>query len=165
MKKMNKKGFSLLEFLVYLAICSIVSLVLSQWVVTLIKDRNNIRLKNSTKLSLLSSMDCFTRDIYEAPSEQSAWQDMQKDLLSWKKGTKKIKYSYIKNSIYRIVKNNSLLLSHQKASKQIILDNVIDCIFSLKKQDERVIVATIALTIQKGGCKCEQKRTAYIQSQ
>ena len=161
MKQRLKQGFSILEFLIYLAACGVISLILAQWVVMVLKDHHASRLKNSAQLSLLSVLDCFSKDIYSAPTMRSQWNHFKKDKISWHKGRKKITYSFAHNKLYRSVKNNSL---SKKASKQILLEHIINGSFLMQQKGANIIAATIDFSIKKGGQNHAQQRMVLLQN-
>ena len=68
----NKKGSSLLELLIYVAILSILILVMAQMTVTILRTHNSVKLAKDIESAGLSALERMTRDIHNANSINTA---------------------------------------------------------------------------------------------
>ncbi len=159
-------GFSLLEFLIYLGVSSIICMLLCNWVAYSVCAMNKISQQNSIDLTLLCVIDCCARDIYAAPTNSSAWIKQEPQYVLWVQGNMVIGYHYDKKHIMRVAGHydpiSKTFVGKLKRSK--IASHVTQCQFEIQKEQKKIIGVCIECAIQKGETRSNTKGecTHYI---
>jgi len=166
---MNSKdcsfGFSLIEFLVYLMASSMICLLLSNWVVNALYANVIISQKNNVQLSILTTIDCCTRDIMCAPSHKSAWIKTEPQYILWHQLGQAVGYQFDKQQIIRVAgRYNAVTRTVYKKTYSQVVAQVADCQYTLKKNGDSVVEVGIQFSIKKGIIQSECSRNIVLRN-
>lgn len=98
----SKKGFLLIEALIYLILSSLFFLLLFQFVVRTYSNHKNLRHKNSHESELSNLANILTRDIQSASKDIISWKKISNEELIFKVNNIDIGYICNGQKIYRI---------------------------------------------------------------
>ena len=156
---MKTKGFSLIEFLVYLVASITICLLLCSWVVRALHTNALISQKNNVQLSILTAFDCCVRDIICAPPTDNAWLKTEPHYILWHQLDQVIGYQFDKQQIMRVAgRYNAATHSVYKKTRSRIAAQVTDCQYTLKKEGDTIVGVDVQFSIKKGNMQRECNR-------
>lgn len=80
---MKRFGFSLIEFLIYISLFALLSLLVHQWLFgSIVPLKQNVA-HTRIASTLHTASDAFVRDIHMAPKQISQWAFIQPDKIGW----------------------------------------------------------------------------------
>jgi len=151
-----KRAFSLIEFLVYLAVNAILCLVISSWMAGILSRGFLCGQTYSVQLRLLTVIDCFARDIMGAPAAIHSWLKTDKNSIVWQSGGHVTGYQWHKKQLLRIAGTyqNGVL----KTKRSSLASQVSDGSFVMHTLKGRVIGVEIMITVSKNGIDRDTKQ-------
>lgn len=146
-----KNGFTLIEFIIYLMLFSIIVLLTSQWLVLSVGplQKNNNILRDI--VSLHTAHDVFMRDMISAPSHIDQWLERNSDLLIWRKNSTHIGWQIKNNRLIRISGNYDGSQWHKKT--QSLIAHNLDAVFTLHIVQDHVDLIQCDLATKKDNQK------------
>lgn len=144
----HKAGFSLVLFLVYILIFSLISCGICHMIVAIVLPSLHQRRQYQSLLLLESALDLFIRDI--RMNRKNQWKILEQHKIAWNDGQKDIEWHYDDKKIERI----EGIYEHKWKKKytSIIATNLAKASFSYHHNDGRLSGITITV-IQAGGYK------------
>ncbi len=146
---MKHNGFMLMEFLVYLAIFSIIMLALSGMVAKLWIPAMECTRKQTCCIDLVTAHDCFTRDIRIAKAEKKFWKHMSEQAIVFKSGWRDVGWCVKDGDLIRIVGTfNQKKNEWDKQAKSLIVKKIDQISFEIRGEPE---VRSVSFMFGKNG--------------
>ena len=145
----STKGFSLLSFLLYLTLFSIITFFICQAITSLVIPSLISLRKNQSLVALHIASDFFVRDIKTIANEPDAWQIILPHELIWRKkqvdeNANAIGWRFIDN---RLERREGLYEGNWKKVKtRIIAKGLTKVIFSPEKDANHIIAIELSMT-------------------
>lgn len=152
----NKKGFSLISFLVYLLVFSMVTACMCHIITILIIPSFVSLRKNQSVIAMHIATDCFVRDVKNM-KDGDTWNVMFEHELIWPVGDHNIGWSFSDHRLQRkegIYKNG---WSDVKTS--IVAKGLENAVFVVKKDNDQIAGIELTLTAQ---CCPQKPVSCYI---
>jgi len=154
---MNKKrGITLVSFIGYLCIFTIIVTLCFDWAITVLTNQLSQARLHSLLVSAYISRDIFVRDIHSAPSDSSLWKVITSTMLVWQVTDIDIGWRFKDNKLTRIEGiYNTRTQSWKKKTESTAISNIASVSFSIKKRyclkKSRIKQALITLTTNNKG--------------
>ena len=143
----NKKGFSLLSFLAYLMLFSIITLFSCHIVVSLIIPSAGAMRKCQSTIALHIASDLFVRDIRLMKSGTYQWKSISPQELIWSQDTIDVGWCVSGNCLER---REGVYDKGWKSSKtSIVAKNIARGVFTVEQKNNRDMGVELVLTPQK----------------
>ncbi len=136
MKK--RKGVTIIEFLVYLAIFSLIIMISMDWIVRLWQTCLFYSKKRVCLVNLSAAHDMLIRDLQNAPSSAANWKMKTTSQLIWTASTKKdICWMYENNTLVRIEGSyNEKKKQWKKKTKNLVASSIKKANFTCKEEGQ-----------------------------
>ncbi len=143
----HKKGFSLLSFLMYLMIFSIVTLFFCHIITVFIIPSFAVMRKNQSIVALHIASDFFVRDIRSMRNGTHAWKLISPQELIWEREGFAIGWRFYQNSLER---REGIYKDHtwHKTIVSIIAKDIAHLIFTTEKNGDVLIGISLIMTSQ-----------------
>ncbi|MCK5632254.1 prepilin-type N-terminal cleavage/methylation domain-containing protein [bacterium] len=160
-----QKGFTLIEWLIYFFLTTVVLTGLFHFIATMNQQIRILEKKNTSIASLSIVCDAFVRDVSCASQNLATWNEISEKKISWNSNHKKITWQQEKNNIVRIKHEKG------KSRKSIVARNITSITFkpfykkilSNTKKQLSHIVCSITRFIKKQ--PQHFKRVAYLKNE
>ncbi len=139
-----KKGFSLISFLIYLLLFSLVTTFTCHIITTLIIPSFFSLRKTQSLIAIHVATDCFIRDVKNRKEGKYTWNVIQPHELIWQVGDHNIGWSFADNRVERregIYKNG-----WKEVKTSIVAKGVASAIFAVEKHGNDIIGIELSLT-------------------
>lgn len=134
---MRHKGFMLIEFLVYLALFSIIMLALMGMVAQLWIPAMGYTKKQTCRIDLVTAHDCFIRDIKMAKAEKKFWKIISFNALVFTSGEHDVGWLIKEGNLIRIEGIfDSKKAAWDKQVKSLIVKKIDRVFFEVKGDPE-----------------------------
>jgi hypothetical protein len=134
---MLRKGFMLMEFLIYLALFTVIMLALMGMVAQLWIPAMSYTKKQSCRIDLVTAHDCFMRDVKNAKAEKTSWKIISSNTLIFTAGDHDIGWTVKEGDLIRIEGTfNVKKATWQKATKSLIVKDIDKTIFAINGDPE-----------------------------
>jgi len=152
---MKHSGFTLIEFLVYISLFSLIVLLVNQWVaMSLVPMQQSMKRMRSVS-SLHSACEVLVRDIHAGSQAEKKWPILENQKIAWKLKQGALCWEIRDNSLFRsegnfnngtFTKKNENVLSQNINGLFLIKRNrgivqVIEC--SLNNGNERITIVAV----------------------
>lgn len=140
----DKKGFSLISFLIYLLIFSMVTTFICHIITVLIIPSFVSLRKNQSVIAIHIATDCFVRDIKNIKNGHYAWDLISPHELIWQVGNHNVGWSFADNRLERregIYKNG-----WKEVKTSIVAKNLSNALFTVEKINNQIMGITLVLT-------------------
>jgi DNA-binding Xre family transcriptional regulator len=161
-----KKGFFIVEFLVYLVLFTSIMFLLMQLVVSKSSALKLLQDNGNKKIELLATLDSIARILEHAPGELLAYKVNEPDQLIWhcKKDSKDKGFAVQKNVLYFMQGAYNEEYGNWKHKRQTRLMNDLEEIsFSLKRKElcNKEWVQLITVALKDAGNSVEKSVALY----
>jgi len=102
---MNRNGFMLIEFLIYLSILTVILLAVSGLVEKIWIPAMKYTNRQTDHINLVTAHDCFIRDIKMAKAEKKFWKRIHSQAVIFKSGWRDVGWEIKKENLIRSVGN------------------------------------------------------------
>lgn len=140
----DKKGFSLISFLVYLLIFSMVTTFICHIITVLIIPSFISLRKNQSVIAMHIATDCFVRDIKNIKNGQDAWHMISPHELIWSVGDHNVGWSFTDHRLER--REGMYQKGWKEVKTSIIAKNLSKAVFTPEKDHDRIKGITLTLT-------------------
>jgi prepilin-type N-terminal cleavage/methylation domain-containing protein len=133
---MKHSGFTLIEFLVYISLFSIVVLLVNQWVaMSLLPTQKSMKRMRSVS-SLHAASEVLTRDVHAGSQEEQKWYIIEDQKIAWQINQSGICWEIRDNLLFRSEGsfNNGIF---NKNSENLVGQNI-DGSFLIKKKHGKI---------------------------
>ena len=144
-----KTGFSLLSFLLYLLLFTILTTISFHWVITsCIKSMATSRINNSV-INAYMAYDIFMRDARMAPAQEYAWKKITPTGLIWHTKDHDIGWFFEHNMLIRIEgQYNKQKQIWRKKTRSIAAQHITSVIFDVEKSGNEIINIVTVFSIE-----------------
>lgn len=126
-----------MEFLVYLALFTVIMLALTGMVTQLWIPAMSYTKKQSCRIDLVTAHDCFIRDVKTAKAEKSSWKTISSNMLIFSAGDHDVGWTVKEGDLMRIEGAFNLKKgTWEKPIKSLIVKNVDKVFFEVKGDPE-----------------------------
>ena len=134
---MLRRGFMLMEFLIYLALFAVIMLALMGMVAQLWIPAMSHTKRQSCRIDLVTAYDCFIRDVKTAQAEKTSWKIISANAIVFTAGDHDIGWTVKEGNLIRIEGTfNVKKATWQKATKSLIIKNIDKTIFEVRGDPE-----------------------------
>src|SRR3990167_10097373 len=145
----SRKGTTVIEFLVYLALFSFVAACSISWIVGYQQLSSGYQTKRAALINRCTSLDMIARDLQSAPSAADGWYSFLPHEIIWHTETDDIGWLFKDNSLYRCQgRYNAKKKSWTTKNSAIIAKPINKLVFSSTGQQSK---KTISITITNAG--------------
>jgi len=139
-----KKGFSLISFLVYLLLFSLVTTFTCHIITTLIIPSFFSFKKTQSVIAMHIATDCFVRDIKNIKEDKHTWNAISPHELIWQVGDHNVGWSFADNRLERregIYKNG-----WKEVKTSIVAKGVASAVFTIEKSGNDITGIELTIT-------------------
>jgi type II secretory pathway component PulJ len=140
---MNKNGFSLLSFLLYLMLFSIIALFTTHIITTLLLPSLSATHRCKSLIALHIASDLFVRDIRMMRNKPYAWKKITTHELIWHNNDHDIGWCYTKNRLER--REGTYNKSWKNTKISVVAIGIEQAIFTIENHKNRIIGVEMTL--------------------
>ncbi len=119
---MKRKGFTLIEFMVYLTLFAVIVLAMASWISQLWPFYMKLTKQRVALINLHTAHDLFIRDIRTAPIDLKKWDILSDEKIIWNNKDNYISWEKRKDALIRIEGNyNSVKKQWGKKSQSLLV--------------------------------------------
>lgn len=156
-KMKHKEGFSLVSFLLYLALFSIATLCMCQVITILIIPSLSSLRKTQSIIALHIATDVFVRDIKNIKDGTCEWNVILPHELIWQEKDRNIGWCFNQDRLER--REGTYKKSWQDVKTSIIARGISNASFTADKDEKGIIGVELVLTPQ---CMPKKTVTSYV---
>jgi len=114
---------------------------------------------------LCAALDCITRDLYVVPYDNSKWNKMESNEISWKKQQKMLGWRFNKSKLVRVEGSyNKKKKRWRTKTKSLAADLLSDCRFIINQSDGQIVGLTVVVTSTQNGHQTYFERTIALRT-
>lgn len=140
----HKRGFSLLSFLLYLVLFSVVTLCMCHVITMLIIPAFSSLRRTQSIIALHVATDVFARDMQNIKNSVDTWNVMLPHELIWQQDDHNIGWRFHQDRLER--REGVYKKGWQESKKSIIARGVLSAVFTIERGDEGIMGVELTIT-------------------